>query len=207
MHRLAHRTPACCKPLRVLLWTQGADTETGGAHICVLRRENGRVTACLLSAFNVFLQTQGLDVCSKAGAVHESAWPLVATLWQIPRDLRLRSTLVAYLRIQLSLQVGLEWLLPDSTVLLCAQQIASQRQLVCVPALTGHARAGTACERPAGGAAVAYRGLQRRRLFLVRAQTCPDVTSCDSTSSMLNVRQQSWQNLQWPHGDSQQRNS
>ena len=63
------------------------------------------MTATLLSAFNVFLQTQGLDVCSRVVELHKECWPLVTRLWQIPRDARMRSTLITYLRLQLSLQV------------------------------------------------------------------------------------------------------
>ena len=46
-------------------------------------RESGRVAATLLAAFSVFLQTQGLDVCSRAHELHGVAWPLVARMWQV----------------------------------------------------------------------------------------------------------------------------
>ena len=69
------------------------------------RREDGRVTLCILTALNVFLAAQGLDICSKAARLHQAAQPLVLRIWRSARDSRTQETLVHYLRIQLHLQV------------------------------------------------------------------------------------------------------
>ncbi|KAK9806879.1 hypothetical protein WJX72_005975 [[Myrmecia] bisecta] len=67
-------------------------------------REDSRLSLSLLTALNSFLLTNGLDVSSKAGTLHDALHPYVVRAWRHAREPKLKEGLLTYLRLQLRLQ-------------------------------------------------------------------------------------------------------
>ena len=71
--------------------------------ICLLCREDSRISTALVTALNSFLLKNGLDVSSRSADLHQAMQPFLLRAWRSSRDQKLKDSLVTYLNIQVRL--------------------------------------------------------------------------------------------------------